>query len=229
MNGAAVVADVVAGQRAHDVSAPPLPYSLLSYNISLNLSSIFNMLPASRFLARWKIGNLGNLLDPPDLPTASLVDDWAASDSTTFASATTSMAIPAAVTPPELDQLSAFPGPWGFFTSWYMLGLLFMVRCVISFPSKYLSWYIGCVTSPNAEPRNSLSSSTAISTCTPCLPIWSNLRLFDALRCSVATHTFCDIAFRFQPNIYSFGPTPSFYVPALQNAPGVVDPRFSNF
>ncbi|KAF9561137.1 hypothetical protein CPC08DRAFT_689286 [Agrocybe pediades] len=135
------VVDVVASsgaptpmEAAHDLhhttAGSLIPYSLLSYNISLlNLSSIFNMLPASRFLARWKIGNLGSVLDTPhDMPTASLIvdaNDWVTEAANTFASATTPM--PATVPQAEMDQLAAsVPGPWGFFTSWYMIGLLFM-------------------------------------------------------------------------------------------------------
>ncbi|KAF8912185.1 hypothetical protein CPB84DRAFT_1761521 [Gymnopilus junonius] len=117
MNGATVMADV-----------PPItpPASLLSsYNLSLslNLTSILSMLPSSgsRLLARLRKGSFGTLLWD-QVPASSTVEDaW----TSTFAETAAAASSPTP-RPTEMDDLSFFPGPWGFFTSWYMVGLLMM-------------------------------------------------------------------------------------------------------
>lgn len=96
--------------------------SLMSYNISLNLSSIFAMLP-SRLFTKLRRGSFLGQIEASELP--SVVDGW-------------STETPAFNSPPEtpplvVDPVASFPGPWGFFTSWYMVGLFVMVcRAIIS-------------------------------------------------------------------------------------------------
>ena len=92
-----------------------VPTPLASYNISLNFSSFLALLPGTRFLARWR--RRVHNLDIDDV--ARIVDDWAME-------AATLEPDPSAQPAPE--QPLPFPGPWGFFTSRYMLGLLIMVR-----------------------------------------------------------------------------------------------------
>ncbi|KDR73721.1 hypothetical protein GALMADRAFT_100588 [Galerina marginata CBS 339.88] len=118
MNGAAVIADIVPTQQGYNPPPFATPISLLAYNISLNFSSIFARLPTSRLLARLRKGTFGSLSEASEIPATSVVEDWA---STYAPVQSTETPLPSAI-----DQLSMFPGPWGFFTSWYMLGLLIM-------------------------------------------------------------------------------------------------------
>src|SRR5271168_2137329 len=92
--------------------APPS----LSYNISLNFSSIFAMLPGSHFLS--------SLRKPP---AASVVEELATENSL---DADTS-SVPAGI-----DEYASLPGPWAFFASGYMLGLLLMVS-----QTQPFSWF----------------------------------------------------------------------------------------
>jgi len=108
------------------------PISRMSYNISLNLSSIFAMLPSSRLLTILRKGAFLGQIDASDLPTSSMVDGWSAETPV-------SDYLPGAPTPLDVDPVASFPGPWGFFTSWYMVGLLVMVCRAISFPQDF--WF----------------------------------------------------------------------------------------
>ena len=101
MEGAAIVADV-----------PAFTGSSMSYNISLNLSSIFSFLP-SRLLARLRKDVLGQPVGPSDVPATTAADILAQEQ-------------PLLQTAPS--NMTAYPGPWGFFTSGYMMGLFLMVR-----------------------------------------------------------------------------------------------------
>ncbi|KAF9073195.1 hypothetical protein BDP27DRAFT_315427 [Rhodocollybia butyracea] len=91
-----------------------------SYNISFNLSTISTY--SSRFLA-WIMHKDGNGLTAGDLPTPwpSLLDN---SDSTM--SATTSSPAPTASVAIATATTTTFPGPWAFFASGYMCGLVIM-------------------------------------------------------------------------------------------------------
>ncbi|KAF8969568.1 hypothetical protein BDZ97DRAFT_1653538 [Flammula alnicola] len=99
------------------------PVSLLSYNISLNLSSIFARLPTSRFFARLRKGAYETPLDANNLPASSVVDEW-------NKGTPSPVLLPWADSTPGpsagMDRLGSFPTPWGFFTSWYMMGLFLM-------------------------------------------------------------------------------------------------------
>lgn len=121
MNGAAVIGDVVPPPQPSNIAASsPL---LGSYNISLNFSSIFAMLPRSRLLARLR---RSSFLDASYTPSASVAaEGWAAGVSETFPSIQNAEA---AGQRAGIEQMPAFPGPWAFFTSWYMIGLFVMVR-----------------------------------------------------------------------------------------------------
>lgn len=91
-----------------------------SYNISFNLSSIFTY--PSRFLARMiqkgdSADDIGLGIDP------SSTSMWDTSSTIPAAAAT------ATVTAKSTAGAAAalFPGPWGFFSSGYIWGLLIMV------------------------------------------------------------------------------------------------------
>ena len=126
MEGAAIVADV-----------PAFTGSSMSYNISLNLSSIFSFLP-SRLLARLRKDVLGQPVDPPDIPPV----DTFAQNLPLLQSA-----------PTPSSNVMVYPGPWGFFTSGYMMGLFLMVRYIFLHDLYVLregprrSCYIVCRTS----------------------------------------------------------------------------------
>lgn len=103
--------DVVAG-------APHL-HPTPRFNISLNLSSVWAALfPGTRMLARLR--GVHEAAIESEMPTVVAVEElWNES----IASAST-VPVPA----PVVDEVAAFPGAWGFVTSWYMIGLFIMVR-----------------------------------------------------------------------------------------------------
>ena len=107
MEGAEIVADV-----------PALTRLSMSYNISLNLSSIFSL--PSRPLARLHKDVLGQPMDPSDIP-ATTAADILAQDQPLLQSAPTSP-----------SNVTVYPGPWVFFTSCYTIRLFLMVRLHIS-------------------------------------------------------------------------------------------------
>ncbi|CAA7270987.1 unnamed protein product [Cyclocybe aegerita] len=118
MDGLPIVADGTAPPRPRMLPPITPPISLVPYNISLNLSSIFAMLPGSRFLARWRKGVFETQIDPSELPAVSIAEQLASAASQPVVETVT----------PEIvkEQLQAFPGPWGFFTSGYLVGLFIM-------------------------------------------------------------------------------------------------------
>lgn len=85
----------------------------MSYNISLNFSSILAKLPGSRFLTLLRKGGYESFVDA----AASASDDL-----TTESSFDVNTPVAAAI-----DKLTSTPGAWAFFASGYMLGLLLMV------------------------------------------------------------------------------------------------------
>ena len=88
----------------------------MSYNISLNISSILAKLPGSRFLTLLRKGGYESFVDTLQ-PAASGVEDL-----TTESSLDVDSPVAAAI-----DNLTSTPGAWAFFASGYMLGLLVMV------------------------------------------------------------------------------------------------------
>lgn len=91
-----------------------------SYNISFNLSSIFTY--PSRFLARMiQKGDStdGTSLEIDPSPTSL----WDTSSTIPAAAATATVTAKSAA-----GAAALFPGPWGFFSSGYVWGLLIMVR-----------------------------------------------------------------------------------------------------
>lgn len=119
METAAAVASNTGPPGAMPVVLVP-PMSLLPYNISLNFSTILAMFPTTDFFARIRRGIYRNGMDQTQFPSPSAGIDW-------------SLQTP---NNPELEatakaaSIDLFPGPWAFFTSWYMLGLFLMV-CVL--------------------------------------------------------------------------------------------------
>lgn len=103
-----------------------VPTVLSSYNISLNFSSILAMIPGSRLLARFRRRRpFQTPLEQTAIPvTETILDDWSADPSTV----TLVVETDASATMVTEQLPSSLPGPWGFFTSGYMLGLLVMVR-----------------------------------------------------------------------------------------------------
>lgn len=95
----------------------------MSYNISLNFSSILAKLSGSRFLTLLRKGDYESFLDTLH-PTASAVDDLTVESSLDV---DTPMAA-------AIDKLTSAPGAWAFFASGYMLGLFLMVS-QSSFPN----------------------------------------------------------------------------------------------
>lgn len=90
-----------------------------SYNISFNLSSIFTY--PSRFLARMiQKGDTSAGTSFEIDPTTTWVDQSTMSEVAAATATATAKSVAAA---PAL-----FPGPWGFFSSGYVWGLLIMVR-----------------------------------------------------------------------------------------------------
>ena len=117
MEGPAIVADVLPQRHPPPELAAPSPLSFMSYNISLNLSSILAKLPGSRFLTLLRKGDYGTPIDTLQ-PVASAVGEL------------TTEISPDADTPPmaaAIDKLVLTPGLWAFFASGYMLGLLMVV------------------------------------------------------------------------------------------------------
>ncbi|KAF8163684.1 hypothetical protein B0H34DRAFT_650577 [Crassisporium funariophilum] len=104
------------------MEVPALPFG--SYNISLNLSSIFYMLPGSRLLARLRRGAYESRIEASGIPSSSVIDSWTTEVSDYGSGMASSLQSTSADT--QMDQLPAIPGPWGFFTSGYMLGLFVM-------------------------------------------------------------------------------------------------------
>ncbi|KAF6748584.1 hypothetical protein DFP72DRAFT_916357, partial [Ephemerocybe angulata] len=127
--------------------------SIPTYNISLNLTSILSFLPSKHFLTRSKLFKSirtkwwedvkdmggavpatggGLLVDVAAWPTESMLEavvNEVSPDATTLR-ATASPSGLAAPPPPPLG----YPGPWGFFTSGYMLGLLLVANIIV--PSR---------------------------------------------------------------------------------------------
>jgi hypothetical protein len=115
----------------------------MSYNISLNFSSILAKFPGSRFLTLLRKG--GDESPGDTLHPATAVDELF----TTEGSHGVDTPVAAAI-----DKLTSTPGAWAFFASGYMLGLLLMVSQLKFLPEliflKYiarLSSYIACETS----------------------------------------------------------------------------------
>ena len=88
----------------------------MSYNISLNLSSILAKLPGSRFLTLLRKGGYESPIDTLH-PVATAVDEL-------FTEGSFSVDTPVEA---AIDKLTSAPGAWAFFASGYMLGLLLMV------------------------------------------------------------------------------------------------------
>ncbi|KAJ3512483.1 hypothetical protein NLJ89_g3497 [Agrocybe chaxingu] len=118
MDGPPIVIDGTAPPRPRILPPITPPISLVPYNISLNLSSIFAMLPGSRFIARWRKGVFETQTDPLELPTVSIAEQ--------LASAASQPVVETVIPEMAKEQLQAFPGPWGFFTSGYLVGLFVM-------------------------------------------------------------------------------------------------------
>ena len=103
MEGAAIVTGI-----------PASTGSSMSYNISLNLSSISSFSP-SRPLARLRKDVLGQPVDPSDIP-ATTAADILAQEQPLLQSAPTSP-----------SNVTVYPGPWGFFTSGYVIGFFLII------------------------------------------------------------------------------------------------------
>lgn len=88
----------------------------MSYNISLNFSSILAKFPGSRFLTLLRKGGYESPVDT--LPAATSVDELFTTESSLGVDTPVAAAI---------DKLTSTPGAWAFFASGYMLGLLLMV------------------------------------------------------------------------------------------------------
>jgi hypothetical protein len=102
------VTDVLPHRHPSPAAASPL--SFMSYNISLNFSSILAKLPGSRFLTLLRKVDYETPIDTLQ-PVASAVEEL------------TTEVLPDVDTP----SMAAAIGPWAFFASGYMLGLLVMV------------------------------------------------------------------------------------------------------
>ena len=89
----------------------------MSYNISLNFSSILAKLPGSRFLTLLRNGGFESPVDALH-PAATVVDKFLTTESSLGVDTPVAAAI---------DKLTSTPGAWAFFASGYMLGLLLMV------------------------------------------------------------------------------------------------------
>ena len=89
----------------------------MSYNISLNFSSILAKLPGSRFLTLLRKGGYESPIDTLH-PAATAVDELLITESSLGVDTPVAAAI---------DKLTSTPGAWAFFASGYMLGLFLMV------------------------------------------------------------------------------------------------------
>jgi hypothetical protein len=89
----------------------------MSYNISLNFSSILAKFPGSRFLTILRKGGYESPVDTLH-PAATAVDELFNTE------ISLGVDIPVAA---AIDKLTSTPGAWAFFASGYMLGLLLMV------------------------------------------------------------------------------------------------------
>jgi len=106
------------GNQQHPFPAAASSLSVMSYNISFNFSSILAKLSGSRLLARLRRGVDQSSIDTPH-PVTSVVEEWI-----------TETQLDLDTTPPvaaAVDKLGPIPGPWAFFASGYMFGLLLMV------------------------------------------------------------------------------------------------------
>ena len=98
--------------------AAPSPLSFMSYNISLNFSSILAKLPGSRFLTLLRKGGYETPIDTLLPNVASAVDELTTE---------TLLDVDTPLVTTAIDKFVLTPGPWAFFASGYMLGLLVMV------------------------------------------------------------------------------------------------------
>jgi hypothetical protein len=89
----------------------------MSYNISLNFSSILAKLPGSRLLTLLRKGGYESPIGTLH-PVATAVDELLVTESSLGIDTPVATAI---------DKLTSTPGAWAFFASGYMLGLLLMV------------------------------------------------------------------------------------------------------
>ena len=89
----------------------------MSYNISLNFSSILAKLPGSHFLTLLRKGGYESPVDTLH-PAASAAEELLTTESSFDVDTPVAAAI---------DKLTSSPGAWAFFASGYMLGLLLMV------------------------------------------------------------------------------------------------------
>ena len=89
----------------------------MSYNISLNFSSILAKFPGSRFLTLLRKGGYESPIDTLH-PDATAVDELLITESSLGVDTPVAAAI---------DKFTSSPGAWAFFASGYMLGLLLMV------------------------------------------------------------------------------------------------------
>ena len=145
------------------------PTSLMSYNISLNLSSIFAMLPSSRLFTKLRRGVFLGQIEAYELPSSSAVDGWS-TETPAFNS------LPEAPSLLDVDPVASFPGPWGFFTSWYMVGLFVMVcRAPCNFfpRIRVLNLFLGSLTPSDAE-RDNPFANTQSNSLSPCIPLWTH-------------------------------------------------------
>lgn len=103
--------DVIAG-------APHL-HPTPRFNMSLNLSSVWAALfPGTKMLARLR--RVHEAAIESEMPSVVAVEElWNESAASS---------IPTPLPAPVINEVAAFPGAWGFVTSWYMIGLFIMVR-----------------------------------------------------------------------------------------------------
>ena len=89
----------------------------MSYNISLNFSSILAKLPGSRFLTLLRKGGYESSVDTLH-PVASSAEELLTTESSLDVDTPLAAAI---------NKLTSTPSAWAFFASGYMLGLFLMV------------------------------------------------------------------------------------------------------
>ena len=81
--------------------------------------------PSSRLLPRLRRDVLGQPVDPSDIPATTAANILAPEQ-------------PLLQSAPTLpSNVTVYPGPWGFLTSGYVIGLFLMVRLYISPPFSF--------------------------------------------------------------------------------------------
>jgi hypothetical protein len=208
-----------------------LPQLVMPYNITLNLTTLFSFLP-SRLFARSKLvqqiwRRWDQAVEMGMASETASVGDFLGGDDESWPSTLLEVAAAAVASPtpaPKPAPPIAYPGPWAFFISGYMLGIFLMVRTssLRSESEGRLIVWPGCDSTPNTEHHHPVAHAE---------PTWTSEWGFDRVEQTILDFQPTDVlhlSSRLDPNIDTpRGPSADAILP-LQDAYDLVCARATN-